>query len=66
MTTLNEAANLVWNGGKVSPNGYVVGSGIVNWLTAAIHRIWDVINVNLGQADVADADYYPARGCCSF
>ncbi len=66
MTTLNEVANLNWNSGMVSPSRAVVGSGIVTWLTTAIHRIWDIINVDLGQADVADADYYPAGGCCSF
>ena len=73
MTTLNEVANLNWNGDMVSPNSAVVGRGIVNWLTSVIHRIWDIFNVDLDKwvtwdkrvtMEGEDGDYFATGGCC--
>ena len=70
MTNLNEAANMDWNGDMVSPNRAVVGSGIATWLTSVIHRIWDILDVDLDKLDKLDkmegedGDYYPYGGCC--
>ena len=70
MTSLNEVANLDWKVDMVSPNRAVGGSGIVNWLTSGIHRIWDILDGDWGKAitgatmEGQDADYYPSGGCC--
>ena len=66
MTTLNNVVNMDWNGDMVSPNKAVGDSGIVNWLTTVIHQIWDAINVNVGELENDDGDYFPTSGCCSF
>ena len=64
MTNSNEAANMDRNGDMGSPNRAVVGSGIVTWLTTVIHRIWDILDVDLGKMGGEDGDYYPTGGCC--
>ena len=73
MTNLNEVASLDWKVDMVSSNAAVGGSGIVNRLTSAIHRIWDILDADWGKAitgatgarmEGQDADYYPSGGCC--
>ncbi len=67
MTNLNEVANLDWNGDMVTPNGAVVGSGIGNWLTTVIHRIWDILDVDWDKwvtREGEDGEYFPTGGCC--
>ena len=69
MTDLNEAANLDRNGDLFSPSRAVLGSGIVNWLTRVIHRIWDALDVDWDQwvtFEGDDGDYFPTGGCCGF
>ena len=69
MTTLNDVANMDWNGDMVSPNGAAGGSGIVNWLTSVIHRIWDILDVDWDQWSTFEGDdgeYFPTGGCCGF
>ena len=70
MTSLNEVVNVDWNGDMVSPNKADVGSGIVNWLTSVIHRIWDILDVDWDKwvtMEGEDEDfYYPTGGCCGF
>lgn len=64
MTNLNEAANMDWNGGMASPNRAVLGSGIATWLSSVIHRISDILNVDVDKMEGEDGDYYPTGGSC--
>ena len=69
MTNSNEAASLDWNVELVSPEIADAGSGIVNWLTRVIHRIWDNLYVDWDQwvpTEGDDGDYFPTGGCCGF
>ena len=52
----------------VSPNRAGVGSGIVNWLTTVIHRLRDILDVDvdsdqLENTEDEDGDYFPPCGC---
>ena len=74
MTNLSEVANMDWEVDLVFPNRAGAGSGIVNRLEIAIHRIWNILDADWnkwvtmeaedGQGE--DANYYPAGGCCCF
>ena len=66
MTNLSEVANMDWKDDLVSPDKVVAGSGIVKWLTDVINRLRNIINVDLGQIEDEDTDYYPTGGCCCF
>ncbi len=68
MTTLNVVANMELNGDRVSLNGAVVGSGIFSWLTSAIQRVRDILDVDLEEwvEEGEDEIYFPTGGCCSF
>ncbi len=68
MTILNEIANMELNGDQVSLNGAVVGSGIFNWLTSAIQRIRDILDIDLEKWEMEGEDevYLPTGGCCGF
>ena len=66
MINLNEVANMDWNGGMVSPTGTFVGSRFVNWLTSVIHRMWDAVNLSVGELEGDDEDSYPTGGCCCY
>ena len=64
MTNSNEAANMYRKGDLVSPTRADAGSGIVDRLTTVIRRLWDAINVNVGEMDADDGECYPTGGCC--
>ncbi len=69
MTNLNDVANLDWKVDMVSPEIADAGSGIVNWLTRVIHRIWDSLDVDWDKVvpmEGEDEDYFPTGGCCGF
>ncbi len=68
MTTLNEIANMDWKVDMVSPEIANAGSGILNRLTNVIHRIWDLLDVDLEKWEMEgeDEDYFPTGGCCGF
>ena len=69
MTNLNDVANLDWKVDMVSPEIADAGSRIVNWLTSAIHRMWDALDVDWDQWSTfegGDGDYFPNGGCCGF
>ena len=68
MTNLNEAVNPDWNDERVSPDRAVGGSGIINWLTTVIHRLRDILDVDvdldrLEKIEDEDGDYFPYCDC---
>ncbi len=69
MTSLNEVANMELNADRVFPNRATVGSGTFNWLTSAVQRVRDILDVDLDEwvtTGGEDEVYFPTGGCCGF
>ena len=69
MTSLNEVANMGLNADRVFLNRTAVGSGIFRWLTSAVQRVRDILDVDLDKwvtTGGEDEAYFSIGGCCGF